>query len=107
MQEMDIKKGHFKNIEGEKLGDIIKGIFGDFKKDGEKYIVTYGALSPLTIWLKDKNTLTVDTQMKKDVDEPTAISTREKYNDFLFKATGFNSKQRRDRLTKKATHSDA
>lgn len=102
MQEQDIKRGHFKNIEGDKLKEIIEDIFGTCEIDGEKYNINYGALAPLKVWIKDKSTLCVDTQMKTDVDEDTAIDTRKKYNLLLDRSTGFNSKQRRDRIQKKA-----
>jgi hypothetical protein len=102
LQEQDIKRGHYKNIEGDKLKGLIEEIFGSVEMDGDKYIVHFGALSPLTIWIKDKNSLCVDTCMNTDVDEDVAIDTRKKYNLFLDKSTGFNSKQRRDRIQKKA-----
>lgn len=102
MQEQDIKRGHLKNIEGEKLGALVREIFGDCSKDGDKFKSTFGALAPLTVWIKDKSTLCVDTQMKKDVDDATAIDTRKRYNDFMFKATGFTAQQRSKRLQQKA-----
>jgi len=101
MQEQDIKKGHFKDIEGELLGELIKELFGEFKKDGDKYIIHYGALAPFTTWIKDKTTLCIDTQMNADVDEETAIDTRKKYNIYMERATGFSAKQRNKRLQKK------
>ena len=101
MQEQDIKRGNFKNLEGENLGELIKEVFGEFKKDGDKYIIHYGALAPFTIWIKEKSTLCIDTQMNADVDEETAIDTRKKYNLFMEKATGFTAKQRNKRIQKK------
>ena len=106
MQEQDIKRGHFKKIEGDQLKDLMKDIFGTVEVDGEKHIVHYGALAPLTVWIKDKNTICVDTRMNTDVDEETATDTRKKYNQLLDLTTGFNSKQRRDRLKKKAGGED-
>jgi len=106
LQEQDIKRGHFKKIEGEQLNDIVNDIFGHYETDGDKYIINYGALAPLTVWIKDKNTLCVDTKMNKDVDDDTAIDTRKKYNLMLDRLTGFNSKQRRDRLKKKTSGED-
>lgn len=107
MQEQDIKRGHFKNIDGDKLKDIIEDIFGSVEVDGDKHIVNYGALAPLTLWIKDKSTLCVDTVMNVDVDEESAMETRKKYNLLLDKTTGFNSKQRRDRIQKKAKKDQA
>jgi hypothetical protein len=101
MQEQDIKRGHFKNIEGEKLDELIKEVFGDYEKEGDKYVIRYGALQPFTTWIKDKSTLCIDTQMQPDVDEGTAIDTRKKYNLYMERATGFSAKQRNKRLQKK------
>jgi hypothetical protein len=101
LQEQDIKRGQYKNIEGGKLKDLMEDIFGTVEEDGDKYSVHYGALAPLTVWIKDKSTLCVDTNMNADVDEDTAIDTRKKYNMLLDQSTGFTSKQRRDRLKKK------
>ena len=106
MQEQDIKRGHFKKIEGDQLKDIMQDIFGSVETDGDKHVVHYGALAPLTVWIKDKITLCVDTQMNADVDEDTAMETRKKYNQLLDMTTGFTSKQRRDRLKKKASGED-
>lgn len=102
MQEQDIKRGHAKNIEGEKLGSLVSELFGNCKKDGDKFTTTFGALDPLTVWIKDASTLCVDTKMKKDVDEATAIETRKRYNDFMFRSTGFTAQQRSKRLQQKA-----
>jgi hypothetical protein len=106
LQEQDIKRGHFKKIEGDQLRDIMQDIFGSVETDGDKHVVHYGALTPLTVWIKDKSTLCVDTQMNTDVDEDTAMETRKKYNQMLDMTTGFSSKQRRDRLKKKASGED-
>ena len=70
MMEQDIKRGKYKNIEGTKLFDVLSDVFGEAHvslKDGKCY-VTYGALSPLIAWVKDKSTLMVDTIMDPDVD---------------------------------------
>jgi hypothetical protein len=106
MQEQDIKRGHFKKIEGEQFKDILTEIFGNYDTDGDKYVVNYGALAPLTVWIKDKSTLCVDTRMNTDVDDATAADTLKKYNAMLDRTTGFNSKQRRDRLKNKAKEGD-
>jgi hypothetical protein len=106
MQEQDIKRGHTKDVEGEKLGALVSEIFGNCEHDGDKFVVTFGALAPLTVWIKDKSTLCVDTKMKTDVDEATAIETRKRYNDFMFRATGFTAQQRSKRLQQKAKGGD-
>lgn len=100
MNPYDIKKGHFPNIEGDKLDALMKELFGNLKKDGEKRISTYGALDPITVWYADKKTLCVDTKMNPKVDNATASDTIAKYNEFLLKATGFTTKERKKRANK-------
>jgi hypothetical protein len=102
LQEQDIKRGHYKKIEGENLKNIMEEIFGSVEVDGDKHVAYFGALNPLAVWIKDKNTLCVETTMNTEVDEDTAVESRKRYNSLLDRATGFNSKQRRDRLKKKA-----
>lgn len=102
MQNYDIKRGHFKNIDGSGLENIMKELFGSVKKEGNKFVSSYGALDSISAWTEGKNTLWVDMQMNPKVDDEAASKTIKNYNEFLSKATGFTSKQRRNRLNKKA-----
>ena len=102
MQEYDIKRGHFKNIEGGKFKELIESTFGKVETEDDKYKAYYGALQPLVTWLKDKNILCVETTMDKNVPEEEINETIRKYNNFLESATGFNSKERVKRAKKKA-----
>jgi hypothetical protein len=101
LKEYEIKRGHFKNIEGEKLKELLESTFGNVDVDNEKLIIKYGALQPLTTWLKDKNILCVDTNMDNKVDEDKINETIKRYNNFLEAATGFTSKERVKRAKKK------
>ncbi len=98
----DIKRGHFKNVEGEKLEKLMKDIFGSVEKEGEKIITTDGAIKHLEIWTEGKTGLWVDIEMDEDPDEKVAMETISKWNDFLLRATGFNAKQRSKRAKDKA-----
>ncbi len=100
MQEFDIKRGHFKNIEGEKLKELVTGIFGSAEVKDEKIEASWGGLQRLTVWT-DGKVLFVDTEMQEGVDDSTALKTIQNYNRFMEMATGFNSKQRRNRSQKK------
>ena len=102
LQEYDIKRGHYKNIEGDRFKELIESTFGTVEKEDEKYKVFYGALQPLTTWLKNKDVLCVETNMEKDIAEQEINETIKRYNKFLESATGFNSKQRVKRAKKKA-----
>lgn len=97
----DIKRGHYKNIEGEALGSIIQETFGNCKTDGDFLISTYGALDRLEVRPIDKKTVEVRTIMNKGVDNDTAADTVKHYNEFLFKLTGMTSKERQKKLQKK------
>ena len=101
MKEYDIRRGHFKNIEGEKLKDLVETTFGTVKQDGDKLISHYGALQPLTTWVKSKNELCVDTQMDNSVSDDEINETIKRFNKFLEAATGFTSKERVKRAKKK------
>jgi len=102
MQEQDIKRGFYKKLEGDGLKNLMADIFGtEVILDGEKHMVNYGALQPLTAWIKDKGCLCVDTKMNADVDTDTADMTIKLYNHFLETSTGFNAKQRKKRHSDK------
>ena len=102
MQEYDIKRGHYKNIEGDKLKDLMETTFGNVKTENEKLTSHYGALQPLFTWIKGKDVLCVDTNMNKDVSDDEINETIRRYNRFLEAATGFNAKERVKRSKKKA-----
>ncbi len=102
MQTLDIKRGHYKNLESMGLDNLMTEVFGNVEKDGEKYLANYGAMKPITVWLKSKKELIVDISTDPNVDDETAMKTIRAKNDFLQRATGFSSKERSKRLQKKA-----
>ena len=101
MRDYDIKRGHFKNIDG-KFEDIVGEIFGQFENVEGKIVTSYGAIIRLECWLEGKKLLWVDTDLRTDIDDETAMTTHQKYNEFLFTLTGYNAKQRAKRLKEKA-----
>lgn len=103
MQEYEIRRGHYTKIDGGKIEDILRDVFGKFQKmeDGS-YETSFGALARLYVKIKDKNTLLVETTMNPKVEENVASETIKKYNIFLEAATGFTAKERSKRLQKKA-----
>lgn len=102
MQTLDIKRGHYKNLEGTGLEKIMSEIFGDVEREGEKYKANYGAMKPLIVWVKSKNELCVDIVTDTTAGDDIAIKTIKAKNEFLQKATGFSAKERSKRLQKKA-----
>ncbi|MFQ5883741.1 MAG: DUF5611 family protein [Thermoplasmata archaeon] len=101
MQAFDIKRGHYETIEGDKLKELMKDFFVEAEEDEGKIRTSFGALQKLVVWT-DGKVLFVDTEMRKGVDDATALKTIRAYNDFMEKATGFTSEQRRDKSQKKA-----
>ena len=101
MEEMDVKRGLGSNIEGEKLGELMKDIFGNVEKDGDWFVSRYGAMQPIRTKLSSTSSLTMEIVTVK-VPDDEVLGTMRKRNAFLERATGFNSKQRLKRLKAKA-----
>jgi hypothetical protein len=89
MRTYTIKKSQ--KLDSEKLETILKNIFGEYKKSGDKYIVSYKALSKIEIVLKDNNLL-VETENNNNKD--SYEETIKKYYQFLELATGYTAKER-------------
>ena len=101
LKEYDIKRGHFKNIDGEKLKELLEETFGDVKIEEDRFKINYGALQPLITWIKSKDVLCVDTQMETKISEEEINETIKRFNKFLESATGFTAKERVKRAKKK------
>lgn len=104
MTVQDIKRGNYKNVEGDNLRALLEDHFGTDVKvtdDGWHY-VSYGALDPLGVRILSKSELEVSTKADATVAPEVAQDTIRRYNKFLEAATGFNSKQRSKRLQAKA-----
>ena len=103
MQELDIRRGHYSNIEGGQLKSLMEEIFGNVETDDQdKYSSTFGAMAPITAWVKDKKTLCVEITTNKEVDDEIALDSIKAKNRFLEAATGYTSKERLKRLKEKA-----
>lgn len=102
MQTLDIKRGHYKTLEEIGLERMMTEAFGGVEKDGDKFKTNFGAMKPITVWIKSKKELCVDIITAKDVPDDTVLKTIKAKNDFLFRATGFSTKERSKRLQKKA-----
>ena len=102
MQTFDIKRGHFRNLENNGLEKIMEKAFGDVAIEGDKLKANYGAMKPITFWIKNKKELCIDIVTDKDVNDEVALKTIKAKNDFLLMATGFSTKERSKRLQKKA-----
>ncbi len=99
--EYDVKKGRGAALEGDGLKDLMEEAFGRVTEKDDMLVATYGALAKIEAKLMNKSTLVVNTASNTGVSDEVATDTIKRYNGFLEKATGFTSKQRRDRLQKK------
>jgi hypothetical protein len=102
MQTLDIKRGHYKTLEEIGLETMMTEAFGDVEKDGDKFKANFGAMKPITVWIKSKKELCVDIVTATDVPDDAVMKTIKAKNDFLLRATGFSTKERSKRLQKKA-----
>ncbi|MGD0057410.1 MAG: DUF5611 family protein [Methanomassiliicoccales archaeon] len=100
--EYDIRKGHYAEIEGDGLKRIMKDIFGRASQEGEMIVSSYGVLTRNEAKIVSKSSLLVNTKSDASVPNHVAMETIKRFNLFLERSTGFTSRQRRERLQKKA-----
>lgn len=105
MERLDIKKGNFKEIEGDKLFKKMEEVFGNCTREEDWLISRYGAMDPIKIKLESKTQLILEINTVKIPDDQV-LDTVRKRNIFLEYATGFTAKERLKRLKKKAQESD-
>lgn len=102
MVEYDIKKGCFKNIEGDALQKMMQDVFGNAKREGDVLISSYGALRSIRVKVVSKTQLDLTTEANSPVTDDEILDTKRKLNEFVEKATGFDVKQRKARAQAKA-----
>jgi hypothetical protein len=104
MVVQDIKRGHWKVVDGEGLKDLMAEYFdgGVEVNDDGWHCVEYGAIKPLKAKMLSKSELEIITVSNPDVTTEVASESIRRYNRFLEASTGFNSKERKKRLNKKA-----
>ena len=100
--EYEIKRGHYGNLEGDGLLNMMETTFGPAKKEGDKCVSSFGAMTRIEVRLKSKTLLDIATDTDKEASVELAQETIRRWNAFLEQVTGFNSKERRTRLQKKA-----
>ncbi len=93
MRAYELRRGHAKSIEGDKLRAIAADMFGSASVDGGKVVLSYGAIEKLTAWTDGKQ-LFVDMAMKPGVPDDVATETISRNNRFLEAATGYTAKER-------------
>lgn len=103
--DYDIKKRWFKNIEGEKLAQLMEEVFGNVKKDGDKLVSSYGVMESIVVTVISKDKMDITTTNipdAKSCSDDQILDSKKKLNVFAEKATGFNAKARMKRAQKKA-----
>lgn len=101
MRAYELRRGHGKNLEGDKLRAIAAEIFGSASVDAGKVVTRFGAIEKMTTWTDGKQ-LFVDMTMKTGVPDDVATDTIGRNNRFLEAATGMNAKERNKKLQAKA-----
>jgi len=107
--DYDIKKGWFKNIEGDALAQLMESIFGNVRKDGDKLVSSYGVMETIEVTVLGKDKMDITTTNVPDANkasDDTILDSKKKLNEFAEKATGFNAKARMKRAQKKAKEGD-
>lgn len=103
MVDYDIKKGWFKNIDGDLLEEMMKEVFGNVSKKGDVLVSSYGVIEAVTVKVISKEKLEVTTTNKTgDMSDDDILDSKRKLNAFVEKATGFNAKARMKRAQAKA-----
>ena len=105
--DYDIKKGWFKNVEGEALPAMIKEVFGSVKTEGEYYDSSYGVMTAIKIRVVSKDKMEIITETSKvGLTDDAILDSKRRLNIFAEKATGFDAKARMKRAQQKAKKGD-
>jgi hypothetical protein len=104
--DFDIKKGWYKNIEGDGLKNLMKEVFGNVSEIEGGCVSSYGIMDRIEARIVSKSVLDIVT-VNKDVDpskvaDEDVLDSKRKLNEFAEKATGFDAKARMKRAQKKA-----
>ncbi|MGN0097967.1 MAG: DUF5611 family protein [Candidatus Methanomethylophilaceae archaeon] len=101
--DYDIKKGWYKNIEGDLLAQMMQEIFGNVVAEGDTLVSTYGVLDRIEVKVLAKDKMEIVTVNKPGTaTDDEILDSKRKLNAFAEKATGFDAKARMKRAQKKA-----
>lgn len=100
--DYDIKKGNYGNLEGDGLKKMMESAFGTVKAEADILVSSYGAMTRIEVKLISKTLMDISAVTDRNASPDLAADTIKKWNEFLEQATGFSSKERRNRLQKKA-----
>ena len=101
--DYDIKKGWYKNIEGDLLAQLMQEVFGNVTAEGDTLVSTYGVLERIEVKVLAKDKMEIVTVNKPgSATDDEILDSKRKLNVFAEKATGFDAKARMKRAQKKA-----
>ncbi len=101
--DYDIKKGWYKNIEGDGLKNLMKEVFGSVTEEKDMLVSSYGVLARIEVQVVAKDSMNIITTNKKGTfSDEEILDSKRKLNIFAEKATGFNAKARMKRAQDKA-----
>jgi len=101
MEKLDIKRGKYKDIEGDKLFNKMNEVLGNCKKEDDWLISSFGAMDPIKLRILSKSELEMEINTIS-IPDAEVLNTMRKRNEILEFATGFTAKERLKRLKKKA-----
>lgn len=96
-----MRRGHGKNIDGDKLRAIAADAFGSATIEDGKVVASFGAIDRLVAWTDGKQ-LFVDMTMRTGAPDAAATETISRNNRFLEAATGLTAKERSKRAQQAA-----
>jgi len=102
MRAYPFKRGYRPTVE--RLEEMIIKHFGEFRKEGEYYIVSFGAVEELKMKLDGKK-LMAETKTNPKAPSDLAMETIKKYNRFLHELTGYSAKERQKLMKKEVEKS--
>ena len=101
--DYDIKRGWFKNIEGNNLAQLMEDVFGNVTSEGSTLVSSFGVLDRIEVRVLSKEQLDITTvNGDRTFSDEEIIESKRKLNEFAEKATGFNAKARMKRAQDKA-----
>lgn len=101
--DYDIKKGWYKNIEGDLLAQMMQEIFGNVTAEGDILVSSYGVLDRIEVKVVAKDKMEIVTVNKPgNATDDDILDSKRRLNAFAERATGFDAKARMKRAQKKA-----
>ena len=93
MQEYKLKRGF--TPDSERIYSVLKECFpSEIVREGDRFVTSYGVISKLSTWIEGKR-LAVDTISDNSItNNELILDTNKRFRDFLYKATGYTTKER-------------